>query len=103
MFHRIADREADASDQGRRGASEVAAEVAAALMWGPKTAGAVLEAVSPRSKNTALVQKYIDQFVASGCAYQCGVSAWRSPIYAWNAKPFAHLDRPAPPPQGEKP
>lgn len=81
----------------KRRSAEMAAEIAAQLMWGPKTAHAVQLAVAPQSHTRDLVQKYIDEFVASGCAYQSGKSAHHAPIYTWNAKPFAHLD---PPPAG---
>lgn len=69
---------------------ELAAEVAAALMWGPKTANDVRLVVAPTSRNTDLARKYCEQYVASGCAYVTGFSEHGAPIYAWNPKPFAN-------------
>lgn len=86
-------RAADDSRAPKRSSAEMAAEVASQLMWGPKSTAAIGQAVMPNSNNAfRLLQKYVDQFVASGCAYQCGTSAHRAPIYAWNPRPFAHLD-----------
>lgn len=68
---------------------ELAADVAAALMWGPKTAHEVREIVAPTTRSTALARKYCEQFVVAGCAYVSALSKKGAPIYAWNDKPFA--------------
>ena len=74
-----------------RPAAAYMAETAAALMWGPKTCYQVLQMVAPNSKNVSAVRKYVDQFVASGCAYEFERTARGVPVYAWNSKPFANI------------
>lgn len=74
-----------------RSPAQYAADIAAALMWGPKTCWGVLEIVAPTSRNIAGVRKYVEQYEASGCAYIAGFTANGKPIYAWNEKPFARV------------
>lgn len=75
----------------RRGC-EIAAEIAAQLMWGAKTISEVCAAVAPTSKNVAKIRKYIEAYRASGCAYIDSYTPRGAERYGWNAKPFARDD-----------
>lgn len=65
-----------------------AAEIAAALMWGPKSRPQICEAVGLDPEIGWMIQKYLDQFKASGAVYYAGFTRLRHPIYGWQPRPF---------------
>ena len=69
--------------------AEIASEIAAALMWGPKSRNQVCEIVAPGYSQPTQLQKYFDEFERSGCCRVCGFTERGRPIYEWNATPFA--------------
>lgn len=65
-----------------------AAEIAAALMWGPKPRPEICEVVGLDPDVGWMIQKYLDEFKASGAVYYAGFTRLRHPIYGWQPKPF---------------
>jgi hypothetical protein len=81
----------------KRSTAEIAAEIAAALVKGPRTAKQLCEMVGVDDSHACDVLKYVDQFKASGLVHVQGWSKYRRPIYAWCNVPFEKPDVPPPP------
>jgi len=75
-----------------RSSGEIAAEIAASLMWGPKPRIEIAEAVGFTAKRTAALAKYLQQFRDSGCIYVHGYTDRGREIFGWQPKPFALPD-----------
>jgi hypothetical protein len=71
-----------------RSPGELAAEIAASLMWGPKPRAEIAEAVGFTIKRTGSLNKYLDQFRASGCVYIEGFTKQGREIFNWQPTPF---------------
>lgn len=74
--------------RNQRSCGEIAAEIAASLMWGPKPKVKIAEAVGISVKRTRSLDKYLDQFRASGCVYVQGYTPRGRELFAWQQKPF---------------
>lgn len=72
----------------KRRTSEVVAEIAAALMWGPKSRAEIAEVVGVDLKRAYVLDKHLEQFRASGCVYVSGFTERGREIYGWQPKPF---------------
>lgn len=76
----------------QRTPAQIAAEIAAQLMWGAKTENEIREAVFSHSNDVAKVRKYVDAFHESGCAYIESFTKRGAKRWAWNGKPFERGD-----------
>jgi hypothetical protein len=78
----------------KRSSAEIAAEVAVALVKGPRTLYGVAMMVCGDVRHSRIARRYIDQFKASGLVR---IGGWktvpiRAPIYEWQSVPFALPD-----------
>ena len=80
----------------RRAPAEVSAEIIAALMWGPKTTGELVEYVGIARAN---VWRHRRALAESGVVHICDWRDARQAVYALQPKPFALTDAPKPAPQ----
>lgn len=88
-----------------RSSGEIAAEIAASLMWGPKPRAEIAEAVGVPLDKSSLLNKYLKQFRASGCIYVQGFTKLGREVFAWQPKPFEVPDavKPAKQPKVKSP
>mgnify|MGYP000078273826 FL=1 len=57
-------------------------------MWGPKPRAQTAEAVGLSIEKSGLLNKYLQQFRASGCIYVHGFTNLGREVFAWQPKPF---------------
>mgnify|MGYP002135183011 CR=1 FL=1 len=76
----------------QRSPAEIAAEIAASLMWGPKPRKEIAETVGLKTSSSATLNKHLDQFRASGCVYIHGHTELGREIFGWQPKPFERPD-----------
>lgn len=77
-----------------RSPGELAAEIAASLMWGPKPRIEIAEAVGFSVKRSPALAKYLQQFRDSGCVYIHGYTPRGREVFGWQTKPFELPDAP---------
>lgn len=81
-----------------RSSIEVVAQIIAALMWGPKSAGQIADYAGLRN-NKGTWTKHKATLRAEGLIYVSGWQLRGQPIYALQPTPFANEDAPKPAPK----
>lgn len=76
----------------KRQCAEIAAEIASALMRGPRSVNDICNVVGIHPGKASKVRRYCEQFRASGCARIVGLTPSGAEIYAWQRAIFAEPD-----------
>ena len=78
----------------KRSPREIAAEVLAALMWGPESNSELADVVFGRDTHSgpAIVRRYVMEFKASGLVYIHGFNARGKEVFGLQQKPFEKPD-----------